>query len=768
MEKILLEVDGQDAERTIKEIRAELKDAKAAFENAAIGSEEFEEATKKVADIQQELKDAVNNSSISIQDAQKAVDVAGKSYSELTAEMAELKKAWKATNDETARVNIGQNIDAINNKLKEMDATIGNYQRNVGNYSSAFAGFESSLQNIGAKITENGNAFKMWGANAQQGIGGLATGFKTLGKALIANPIGALITIIGLLIPLFQKLADKISVGRETMEKLNVVGALLEVPLNLIATAIEKLINIIADGVQWLINFADKLGLIPQAAKDAMEASKALADAENELRESSTQLAVVQAEMAEERAKAADEDLTLAEREESLTKAHNAEIDALKAAAKAADDMYQAMLKQAALSPTSKEDEEKLAQARIKAANAQKAVNDEVRTYNKQIAKFHRQAIDAERAAMEARNKEHEKYLAQLAKDKSDYKALIDLKISNEQQYTAEYMRLQAERIELERAEQIEKAKLIRVEEVRGETITQINKRFDDQQRQLIEQQKAYQAEIAASAAKLQAEVDSFFDNEDAAEIALRMRELSISVLDAVPDDVNLWQIWLDPDKALEEVQKNAEVIEELKTQLSDFREWEYESAEEAAIAREELSKRLADAETKASNDSAKADAANSAKRLKATKQTFSGMVSALQSWSESSSKAKAAYKATATAETAMNTAEGAMAAYKAMAGIPYVGPALGIAAAAAVVAEGAAQIKNINASDSGQVSSGGGGGNVNAAASAAPAQTATLSNVESAFIESRAENQEQRVTIVASDIVAAYDNYKQVEVQNG
>lgn len=46
--------------------------------------------------------------------------------------------------------------------------------------------------------------------------------------------------------------------------------------------------------------------------------------------------------------------------------------------------------------------------------------------------------------------------------------------------------------------------------------------------------------------------------------------------------------------------------------------------------------------------------------------------------------------------ETVMNTASAAMAAYNAMVGIPYIGPALAVAAAAAAIAAGLVQIKNI------------------------------------------------------------------------
>lgn len=768
MEKPIIEVDATKAEKTIKELRAELKAARADFESAAIGSEDFTKATQQVVSVQNELKSALNASTLSLEQATAEVDVSGKSYAELSITMAELKKVWRETTDETTRASIAANIDAVNSKLKEMDAEIGNYQRNVGNYASAFdspafANFSKQMTEIGSKITANSVAFKGWGEAAKNGLKGIAGGFSALGKALIANPIGALITILALLIPLFQKLFDKISLGREVMQKLNVVTSLLDVPMNLLATAIEKLVSVIVDAVSWLVKFADTLGLIPQEAKDAMEASQALADAENELREAEQELSVVQAEQAENKARSADESLTLEERTKALNEAHNAERKALEAKAKAAADMLKAMEKQAALSPTSIEDENKLAQARIAAANAQKAVNDNQREYNQKIAEFTRKKLDEEKKAIEARNKAHVQYLAQLAQNKKDYSELIDLQLGNEKKYTAEYVRLSQERIELDRKEALEKANSIKVEEVRAATIVEVNEKYNNAQKALLQAQKAYQDELI----KANQEFEKQISDMERADLAAAWDEATARIKEqAKADDFNLWDVWSDPDKALAAIDANAQTIETLKQQLNDFNAFKYATDEEANAAKMQLGQQLADAQIKASNDEAKADAANSAKRLKAAKTTFGGMVKALESWSDASEGAKAAYKATATAETVMNTAEGAMGAYKAMAGIPYVGPALGIAAAAAVVAEGAAQIKNINAADSGSVSSGGSSSSVSST-TADSGQTTTLSSIESAFIESRSEQQEQKVTIVASDIATAYDSYKAVEVAN-
>jgi len=75
------------------------------------------------------------------------------------------------------------------------------------------------------------------------------------------------------------------------------------------------------------------------------------------------------------------------------------------------------------------------------------------------------------------------------------------------------------------------------------------------------------------------------------------------------------------------------------------------------------------------------------------------------------------ANKAASTASAIVNTYEMAVGAYKAMASIPYVGPALGIAAAAAAIAFGMAQVSAIQSASF----TGGGGGTTPSAAGSAP-----------------------------------------------
>ena len=118
--------------------------------------------------------------------------------------------------------------------------------------------------------------------------------------------------------------------------------------------------------------------------------------------------------------------------------------------------------------------------------------------------------------------------------------------------------------------------------------------------------------------------------------------------------------------------------------------------------------------------------------------------------------------KAAAIAETTINTYAAATAAYKSLAGIPVVGPALGIAAAAAAIAAGVANVKKIVAVKSGLP--GESAGSMPTAISSSPvAQRAFSSQVAPSFVtqpqltQTQLNAAPQGNVLTAADIAAAF-----------
>lgn len=261
----------EQSQQTIKGLRKEIADLKKTLDSAVIGSDEFEKASKELSTAQATLKTV-------LADGNKTIEAVEGSYNHLVATMAELKKQWKATADEVKRNELGQEIDAINNQLKELDGTIGNNQRLVGSYAEEFkkalgeaddatlqtrtkleslqkvtAGLASGYAAVQGAMTllniENENLqkamVKVQSAMAiAQGVGGLKDlvegvsrakvafggavngckafigGLSGVKKAIIGTGIGALVVAIGLLIANWDKLMKLFKKDNGELDKL--------------------------------------------------------------------------------------------------------------------------------------------------------------------------------------------------------------------------------------------------------------------------------------------------------------------------------------------------------------------------------------------------------------------------------------------------------------------------------------------------------------------------------------------------------------------
>ena len=115
--------------------------------------------------------------------------------------------------------------------------------------------------------------------------------------------------------------------------------------------------------------------------------------------------------------------------------------------------------------------------------------------------------------------------------------------------------------------------------------------------------------------------------------------------------------------------------------------------------------------------------------------------------------------KAAAVSQAVIDTIASAQAAYKSLAGVPVVGPALGAAAAGAAVLAGVARVGQINSTSFGQksVPAGGGGGAVGATSAVAPQQSAPSQTM---YVEGLNGDQLFSGTMVRS-LVEKIDEYR-------
>ena len=287
----VLTIKTEQSQQTIKGLKKEISDLKKTLDNATIGSEQFEQASKELAEAQNTLKTAMSGQK------QEVTALEG-SYDALVAEMAKLKKEWRATADEAKRNSLGAEIDKINTKLKGLDSTIGNNQRLVGSYAEEFkkalaeqddatlqtrtklesvqkvtAGLASGYAAVQGAMTllniENENLqkamVKVQSAMAiAQGVGGLKDLVEGLSRAKVAFKSAAMGATV---MSAEATTASTAMVGTATATKAASV-AMSGFKKALIATGIGALVVVLGVVISKLVDFAEKT----KKAKEEQEA----------------------------------------------------------------------------------------------------------------------------------------------------------------------------------------------------------------------------------------------------------------------------------------------------------------------------------------------------------------------------------------------------------------------------------------------------------------------------------------------------------------
>lgn len=230
-----------------------------------------------------------------------------------TAELNKMSEAQRTTSKEGQ--DLTEQTKALSDKLKELEKSVGDNRRNVGNYAESVK--DGILQTQG--LTGGTGALV---GQMKSGI----TGVQAFNAALKANPIIFVVSIVLTLIGTIEKLMKRNS---ELATSLNaafapfkvIFGRLLDWITGLFEGVAFVLENI-AKGVTWLL---DKLGLISEETKKAAAEGARLAGETQRIYQEETKALVPMARMRREleelKTLAADQNKTTAERTELLKEA---------------------------------------------------------------------------------------------------------------------------------------------------------------------------------------------------------------------------------------------------------------------------------------------------------------------------------------------------------------------------------------------------------------------------------------------------------------
>ena len=422
VKEVILKVGTGDAVKNVGELRENIKLLKQQLNDKDLstpeGMKEYNETLQELKINQNALKDAMYATTASWEDVTNAatganiafkennelVTMEGVSYNALVHELADLKQAWRATSDEAERAQLGERINNVNNQLKEMDASVGNYQRNVGNYIGAVDHLTNSFGSMGKGAQSIINPIK-----------GVTTGLKTMS----ATPV---IGILGILATVLDKIIGELKTSEENTNNMTAAMAPFAAIGDVVTKVLQGLGAVIVKVVEGFGKLTTAIFGSNKATEERIRLAKEEAALQQTERENLIANAEAEREVAKLRAEASDKtNKTAKERIALLEQAGEQERLIAERSLQAAKQQYEIIKARNKLTKSSTEDLKKEAEAYAALVNAETAYYKKVREINtgitsarKEEAKAARDAAKAVKDAATAKINAEKDYLTQL------------------------------------------------------------------------------------------------------------------------------------------------------------------------------------------------------------------------------------------------------------------------------------------------------------------------------------------------------------------
>ena len=403
VKEVILKVGTGEAVKNVGELRENIKQLKAALNDQDLsnpeGMKKYNELLGELKINQNALKDAMyattaswdditnaaTGANIAFDQNNKLVNMQGVSYNALVHEMADLKQAWRATTDEMERAALGERINSVNDQLKSMDASVGNYQRNVGNYIGAVDHITAS--------------FGSMGKGAQSVIApikGVTTGLKTLS----ATPA---IAMLGLLANVLQKVIEGLKSSEENTNAMTQAMAPFAAIGDTVTKVLQGLGGVLAKVVGGFGKLISAIFGTNEATKERLSLAKEEAALQEQERNNIIANAEAEREVARLRAEATDKmKYSASERIALLEKAGEQERLIAERSVQAAKQQYEIIKSRNALTQSNAEDLKKEAEAYAAVVNAETAYYNKVREIKSNITSARQEEAKAARDAAKA------------------------------------------------------------------------------------------------------------------------------------------------------------------------------------------------------------------------------------------------------------------------------------------------------------------------------------------------------------------------------
>ena len=278
----LVEVTGamNDLKASNVALKKELKD----LEKSGTGTaEQFADLNLKIAENNQSIKTlSVSEKALQQQltGTAESSNQLGDSFKEQSKLLANLKNQYSSLTAEQRNTEGGKamkaQIDALDKSVKGADASLGNFQRNVGNYPI--------LGKYGETAQQVGGLFE---GGFSAGIKKATTSVVQFGKMLLTTPIGWIAAAIGIAVAAFNKLVEAFKKNDEAgtrlqqaMAQLKPIGEAISFVFDKLAVVTAKLIQGFMGAVTWVLKLIPAYRESAKAAEDLVLAQDKLEETE--------------------------------------------------------------------------------------------------------------------------------------------------------------------------------------------------------------------------------------------------------------------------------------------------------------------------------------------------------------------------------------------------------------------------------------------------------------------------------------------------------
>ena len=233
--KKIIEVEAKY--ETLADLAGAVTSARSAMSELTKGTAEYEKGMVQ-------LKTAQDEYNKNVRLAVKENAAAKGSYNDLVNQLNRLKQAWNTTGDAMERAALTKQINSVKEELADLDHSIGNWQRNVGNYmnaaSSSLGTFKDALEK-GAHSSEN----------LKGGVENLALGFKTLST----NPVMGFLIMLA---PLINQITAGLKENGTALEAVQKLAKAFEPVGKTLTVVVEKLAGWFSKAVDLTVEFMQR------------------------------------------------------------------------------------------------------------------------------------------------------------------------------------------------------------------------------------------------------------------------------------------------------------------------------------------------------------------------------------------------------------------------------------------------------------------------------------------------------------------------------